>query len=107
MKIILLKYFYRGIRVVDILLLSQIMSEYKGFITQTKYIELMNILGQIAEMKGLENKLHHLYQPDTDMNDKICENLTVMKNLIMLDIHRIMHKCIELGDKILLIKEEN
>ncbi len=83
------------------------MSHHKGFISWDKFKELQKILDEISENRGLDNRLDHLYCPDTGVNDKICENLTVMKNLIMLDIHRIMHKCILLGDKILLIKEKN
>ena len=66
----------------------------------------MDLLGRITETKGLENKLHHLYTPDTDMDDKICEDLNNSKLSITLDIYRIMQKCIRLGRKVLEIEEE-
>ena len=81
------------------------MSEYKGFITWKKFNELKDILDQISENRGLLNKFEHLYSPDTDMNDKICEDLNNSKLSITLDIYRIMQKCITLGRKVLEIEE--
>ncbi len=83
------------------------MSEYKGFITQQKYLELMNILNRITDTKGLENKLHHLYQPDTDMNDKICENLKWSKVSIFCELQERGSLFKLLALKILEIEEEN
>lgn len=62
------------------------MSDYKGFITRSKFIELRNMLWKMADTRGLENKLHHLYQPDTDMNDKICEDFKTSKQHIVCDL---------------------
>jgi len=86
------------------------MSNYKGFITRAKLAELTNLLREMADTRGLENRLHHLYQPDTDMNDKICENLEDSKLSIIKELFDIMHTngklCMLLADKILSIKEE-
>lgn len=62
------------------------MSDYKGFITRAKLVQLTNLVKNIADTRGLENKLHHLYQPDTDMNDKVCENLQDSKISIVNDL---------------------
>ncbi len=86
------------------------MSNYKGFITQAKYIELTSLLREITDRQGLENKIHHLYSPDTDMKNKICENLEDSKLSIIKELFDIMHTngklCMLLADKILSIKEE-
>lgn len=81
------------------------MSAYKGFITLFKWINLRDRLRQIADIRGLENKLHHLYQPDTDMNDKICENLFESVDYILLDIEVMKKKLTELAYKIAHLKE--
>ncbi len=82
------------------------MSEYKGFITQQKYIELMDLLGRITDTKGLENKLHHLYSPDTDMNDKISENLNWSKVSILTELQETGCLFKLLAKKILEIEED-
>lgn len=66
----------------------------------------MDLLARITNVKGLENKLHHLYTPDTDMNDKICENLKFSKEVILLDIKGILLNLRLLARKIFEIKEE-
>lgn len=83
------------------------MSDYKGFITRAKLAELTSLLSQIADTRGMENKLHHLYQPDTDMNDKICEILEESKMCILLELYGMMKDLSSLARKILQIKEEN
>jgi len=82
------------------------MSKYKGFIDWKKFTELKTLLEDITEQRGLLNKFEHLYTPDTDMNDKICEDLITSKKHIILDISYIVEKCKLLADKILLIKED-
>ena len=81
------------------------MSEYKGFIHQHTYLMLMDKLRKIADTRGLENKIHHLYQPDTDMNDKICENFERSKYHIIIDLCEMMTEITELACKITELKE--
>ena len=81
------------------------MSEYKGFITRYQYMVLRNKLRIIADTRGLENKIHHLYQPDTDMNDKICENFKRSKYHIILDLCKMITEITELARKITELKE--
>ena len=73
---------------------------YKGFITHEQYFELRDLLDKIADTRGLENKLHHLYQPDTDMNDKICENLEHSKVFITRDLKTMKYNIDELITKV-------
>ena len=81
------------------------MSEYKGFIPLDKYIELKNELCKIADIRGLENKLHHLHQPDTDMNDKVCENFEVSKISILIDITQMIDKLHKFSLKMIELEE--
>ena len=82
------------------------MSDYKGFITRAKLVELTNRVKEIADTRGLENKLHHLYQPDTDMADIICENFKNSKEMILLDIYSTINKYMNLAHQITKLKEE-
>jgi len=82
------------------------MSDDKRFIDWNKFNELKELLHDITEQRGLFNKLEHLYLPDTDMNDKVCEDIITMKKHIVLDISYIVEKCKLLVDKVLLIKED-
>ena len=59
------------------------MSKYKGLVSWEKCEQLQNILDSIAECRGIENAIDHLRQPDTDMNDKVCENLKDSKSFII------------------------
>ena len=81
------------------------MSGYKGFIHEHAYLHLKYLLSQIADTRGLENKLHHLYQPDTDMNDKICENFKISKEHIIADLLKMNEKCIDLMIKVAKLEE--
>ena len=81
------------------------MSVYKGFITRVKYKELKELVRHIGDVRGLENKIVHLYSPDTDMNDKICENFEISKVHILLDIYRMTDEIKELAAKIANLKE--
>lgn len=82
------------------------MSEYKGFIDSDTYAELYNQLRKIADTRGLENKLHHLYQPDTDMNDKICEDFQRSKEHIILDLTQMILDITELAKDITNLSEQ-
>ncbi len=81
------------------------MSNYKGFITQQKYIELTSLLRNIVDTQGMENRLHHLYQPDTDMNDKICDDLLSSQTSIMADIIIMINQLKDLSNRVAKIKE--
>lgn len=59
------------------------MSGYKGFISYDKSKQLKNILASIADCRGIENAVDHLRLPDTDMDDKICENFKDSKSFII------------------------
>lgn len=83
-----------------ILLLRQLMSDYKGFITQAKLAELTSQVKEIADTRGLENQIHHLYQPDTDMADIICEDFETSKEFIILNIYSTINKFMNLAYKI-------
>ena len=95
-----------GDRVVVLLLLRQLMSDYKGFITRYKWIELRNRLRKIADTRGLENKLHHLYQPDTDMADIVCEDFENSKTMIVKDLTEIFNDAFSLAIEISNLKED-
>ena len=77
------------------------MGERQKLITPFRYRILKRQLDYISEVSGLENRLHHLLYPDTDMNDKICENLQDSKICIVKDLNRIKEKVDELIKKIL------
>jgi len=64
------------------------MSDYKGFIDYSEYLRLKLKLDAICEADGIYNKLHHLYQPDTDMDDKLCESLPNSKFSLVRDLNR-------------------
>ncbi len=78
------------------------MSVYKGFISRKKFIELRDELRRLFEFRGIENILEHMYQPDTDGNDKIIENLEEQKEFLVMDLLR---KISDLGFYISKIKE--
>ena len=82
------------------------MSDYKGFITQAKMAELTSLIRKIGDTRGLENKIHHLYHPDTDMADIICENFNISKEMILLDIYSTINKFMNLAHRIAKLKKE-
>ena len=83
------------------------MSEYKGFITHSKYMELVDLLRHITEVDGLKNKIHHLYTPDTDMDDKICENFEESKKNIEQDLLDIIGLCSAFIEELFELKERD
>ncbi len=82
------------------------MSKYKGFISWDKYKELTDQLSQLIEQDGLKNKFDHLYSPDTDMADIICENLETSKEMILLDIYSTIIKYMNLAHKIIKLRRD-
>lgn len=82
------------------------MSEYKGFITRYQFVELRNKLRKIADTRGLENKIHHLYQPDTDMDDKICEDFGSSRAMIVTDLMEMVNNTLLLAIQIAKLEEE-
>ena len=82
------------------------MSEYKGFIAYSTYKELVGKLRRIVEVDGLMNKIHHLYTPDTDMADIICENFQTSKRHLILDLAIMLIKITELAKDITNLSEQ-
>ena len=82
------------------------MYNYKGFITRANWIELRDQLCQIADTRGLENKLLHLYQPDLDMDDKICEDFDEGKESIILELCKMIAYITDFTVKIAKLEKE-
>ena len=61
---------------------------YKGFISYQKFKELRDELRSLFEFRGIENILEHMRTPDTDFNDKICENFEDQKSFLIKDLCR-------------------
>lgn len=82
------------------------MSEYKGFISWETYKELCNLLDSIADFRGIKNSIDHLRLPDTDMNDKICEDFDYIKHSLIRRLMERVNDTLLLAIKIAKLEEE-